>query len=74
MNHAQAQSAIATAPEPKAEGAGVAPVLMAAAMTLIGGFGVTLAARAPDDFGYVAGFALLLFAYLLTLRYFGARV
>ena len=73
------QSKVAVAPADSihahapAEGT-IAPILMGAAYTAIGSFGLMLAAKAPDDYGYVAGFAFLLFALVMAMRYFGNRV
>lgn len=77
MSNVQSKTAVApTAGVPahsRVEGA-IAPVLMAVAFSAIGGFGVALAAKAPDDYGYVAGFGFLLFAFVMAMRYFGNRV
>ncbi|RJF88768.1 hypothetical protein D3874_18700 [Oleomonas cavernae] len=77
MSNAQYKTAVAPAARLQAysrvEGA-IAPVLMAAAFSAIGGFGVMLAAKAPDDYGYVAGFGFLMFAFVMAMRYFGNRV
>lgn len=69
----QIATAIETTHAPARQGGAIAPILMGAALTAIGSFGVMLAARAPDDYGYVAGFGFLLFAYVMTFHYFGKR-
>jgi len=64
---------IATA-EAEAHGGRIAPVLMGAAFLAIGLFGVFLAAKAPDQYGYIAGFGFLVFSFLMSMRYFSRRI
>lgn len=52
----------------------IAPVLMGLSFLLIALFGVFLAARAPDQYGYVAGFGFMAFAFVMSMHYFARRI
>lgn len=71
----QAPPAQAPRPRPAAAlQAAVTPLAMGGALTLVAGFGIGLAAKAPDAFGGIAGFAFLAFAMVMAMHYFGNRV
>ncbi|MCF4165693.1 hypothetical protein L2U69_08565 [Zavarzinia compransoris] len=73
---AHAVSALALVPEVEADDQGgvIAPVLMGLSFLLIALFGVFLAARAPDQYGYVAGFGFMAFAFVMSMHYFARRI
>jgi len=68
LHHAEALA------QKEAKGGVIAPLLMGVAFAVIALFGAFLAARAPDQYGYVAGFGFMTFGFLMSMRYYSRRI